>query len=137
MIQDLFTKTLSISQPAPQIPQATKNDLIFQQFSCPPIIPGNKEDERMWFVVNKKMDAVFGADNCKKNLRQGNYGIEVVLDYLKKAWDHPTWNADELLALKLERIYQCFEGEPFSSTFNDVISDTNNTLFKSQQNLVP
>ncbi|PLW51423.1 hypothetical protein PCASD_00281 [Puccinia coronata f. sp. avenae] len=55
------------------------------------------------------MDAVFGVDNCKKNLRRGKYGIEVVLDYLKKARDHPTWNADELLALKLERIYQCFE----------------------------
>jgi hypothetical protein len=69
MIQDLFTKILLISQPASQIPQATKNDLIFQQFSCPPIIPGDKEDEGMWFVVNKKMDAVFGVDNCKKNLR--------------------------------------------------------------------
>ena len=83
------------------------------------------------------MDTVFGVDNCKKNLRQGKCSIEVVLDYLKKAWDHPTWNADELLALKLERIYQLFEDEPFSSPFNDVFSDTNNTLFTPQQTPMP
>ncbi|KAA1095830.1 tigger transposable element derived 3 [Puccinia graminis f. sp. tritici] len=108
-VQDLFAKILVISQSDSQIPPATRNDLVFQRFSCPPIIPEDDEDEGMWFVVNKSLDSLFGVENCKDNLRRGKYGIEVVLDYLKRAREHSSWNADELLVLKLERIYKCFE----------------------------
>ncbi|KAA1084343.1 hypothetical protein PGT21_025026 [Puccinia graminis f. sp. tritici] len=109
-VQDLFEKIFSISQSPSQIPQATKDDLIFQRFSCPPILAEDEEDEGMWYVVNSKMDSLFGIENCKENLKSGKFGIEAVLDYLKKAREHPTWNADELLTLKLERIYNCYIG---------------------------
>ncbi|KNF01369.1 hypothetical protein PSTG_05469 [Puccinia striiformis f. sp. tritici PST-78] len=67
-----FSQILAISYSCPKIPQGTQDDLIFQRFSCPPIIPEDEEDE----------------------------GI---------APQDPSWNADELLVPKLERIYKCFE----------------------------
>jgi hypothetical protein len=88
----------------------TQQDLIFRRFNCPPVVHEDEEDKGIWYVVNKSMDAVFGVDNCQKNLRSRKFGIELVLQYLKKARDHPMWNADEILFLKLQRIYECFEG---------------------------
>ncbi|PLW42688.1 hypothetical protein PCASD_08506 [Puccinia coronata f. sp. avenae] len=106
--EEMFSKILMLSQSS-SAPQATMNDLIFQRFSNPPVVPEDEEDEGIWYVVNKSMDSLFGTDNCKENIRSGKYGIEVVIAYLKQARKHPLWNADELLALKLERIYSCFE----------------------------
>ncbi|POW10326.1 hypothetical protein PSTT_06119 [Puccinia striiformis] len=82
-----------------------------QRFSCPPIIPQDEEEEGMFYVVNKSMDSLFGVKNCKENLRRGKYGIEVVLDYLKRARMDKTWTAndDGLLMIKLKRIFKCFE----------------------------
>lgn len=105
-IEQLFSKILTVSQSAYQIPQATRNDQIYLQFNSPPTISDDEEDEGMWLVVNKKMDSLFGVENCKQNLRRGNFGIKLVIEYLKKARDHPLWNADKLLALKLECIYR-------------------------------
>ncbi|KNE89028.1 hypothetical protein PSTG_17517, partial [Puccinia striiformis f. sp. tritici PST-78] len=110
-VAELFAKILAISQSRSGIPLATRDDLIFQKFSCPPFIPQDEENEGMWYVVNKLMDSLFGVENCKENLRRGKYGIEVVIDYLKTARKHSSWNADELLVLKLERIYQCLKGK--------------------------
>ncbi|KAH9441407.1 hypothetical protein Pst134EB_030073 [Puccinia striiformis f. sp. tritici] len=108
-VTELLAKILAISQSSSGIPQATRDDRIFRQFSCPPIIPQDDEDKGMWYIVNKAMDSLFGVENCKQNLRRGKYGIEVVLDYLKKAREHSSWSEDELLIPKLERIYKCFE----------------------------
>jgi hypothetical protein len=94
-----------------QVPQATQDNLIFQRFSCPPIVPADEEDEGVWYVVNKNMDSLsFGVENRKENIKCGKFGIEVVVNCLKKAQEHSSWNADELLAIKLERIFKCFEG---------------------------
>jgi hypothetical protein len=127
IVQDYFSKILNISRSASKIPQATQNDPIFQQFSCPPTVQPDEEDEGMWYVVNKSLDSLFGAENCQKNLRSGKYGIEVVLEYLKKACKHPSWNADELLVLKLERIYQWFQGQ-FSSIDSGTLISFNQWL---------
>jgi hypothetical protein len=63
--------------------------LIFQQFSCPAVVPPDEEDEGMWYVVNENMDSLFGVENCKKNVKSGKFGIEVVLEYLKKLVSTP------------------------------------------------
>ncbi|KAA1121396.1 hypothetical protein PGTUg99_019752 [Puccinia graminis f. sp. tritici] len=105
-IPALFKKILLISQSKSKIPLGTQNDNIFRLFSC---IPEPDKDEGMWYVVNQALDSCFGVENCEENLRSGKYGIEVVLDYLKAARVDPTWKEDELLALKLDRIYKCFE----------------------------
>jgi hypothetical protein len=118
-VQQLFSDILSISKSTSTIPQATKNDLIFQRFCNPPMIDEDEEDEGMWYVVNKAMDSLFGVKNCQENLRSGKYGIEVVLNYLKNACQHPSWREDELLLLKLMRIYKCFQGKFFG--FNQTI----------------
>ncbi|KNE99953.1 hypothetical protein PSTG_06805 [Puccinia striiformis f. sp. tritici PST-78] len=59
------------------------------------------------------MDSLFGIDNCKENLQSGKYRIKVVIEYLKNAHAHKFWNTpfnpDELLILKLRRIFECFE----------------------------
>ena len=112
-IDQLFSKILTVSQTAYQIPQATTNDPIYLHFNSPLTIPDDEEDEGMWFVVNKKMDSLFGVENCKRNLRRGKFGIKLVIDYLKKAREHSSWNADDLLVLKLERIYNCFKGDVY------------------------
>jgi hypothetical protein len=106
----LIMNPANISRSTSQIPQATQHDLIFQRFSCPPIVPADEKDEGMWYVVNKNMDSLFGVENCKENIKCGKFGIEVVVNYLKEAREHSSWNADELLAIKLERIFKCFEG---------------------------
>jgi hypothetical protein len=108
-VDDLLEKILLISQSPSQIPHATQHDLIYQQFSCPPIVSADEEDEGIWYVVNKNMDSLFGAENYKKNIKRGKFGIEVVLEYLKKARQNSLWNADELLELKLVRICEYFE----------------------------
>ncbi|KAH9471952.1 hypothetical protein Pst134EA_002581 [Puccinia striiformis f. sp. tritici] len=112
-VTDLFAKILAISHSSSAIPQATQNDLIFQRFSCPAVLDPDEEEDGMWYVVNKAMDSLFGIDNCKENLRSGKYGIEVVINYLtnaraQKFWNTP-FNPDELLILKLRRIFECFE----------------------------
>ena len=112
-IHQLFSKILTVSQTAFPIPQATRDDPIYLQFSSPPTVSEDEEDEGMWFVVNKKMDSLFGVENCKQNLRRGKFGIKLVIDYLKKAREHSSWNADDLLVLKLERIYNCFKGDVY------------------------
>ncbi|KNF02663.1 hypothetical protein PSTG_04260 [Puccinia striiformis f. sp. tritici PST-78] len=58
------------------------------------------------------MDSLFGVENCQENLCSGQYGIEAVINYLKAARQHTSWNEDELLILKLERIHKCFEEYP-------------------------
>jgi hypothetical protein len=118
MVQDLLDKILSISQSPSKIPEATQEDLIFQRFNCPPIVPEDEEDKGIWYVVNKSMDAVFGVENCKQNLQTGKFGIEPVLKYLNQARQHPLWNADSLLFLKLEHIYTFFEGTCFQFIFH-------------------
>jgi hypothetical protein len=55
--------------------------------------------------------AKYGVNNIKNNIRRGKYGIELVLEYLKTPREHPSWQHDELLVIKLEHIYQCFEGQ--------------------------
>ncbi|POW17390.1 hypothetical protein PSTT_00544 [Puccinia striiformis] len=112
-VTKLFADILAISHSGSAIPQATQDDLIFQRFSCPAILDQDEEEDGMWYVVNKAMDSLFGIDNCKENLRSGKYGIEVVIEYLKNARAHKFWNTpfnpDELLILKLRRIFECFE----------------------------
>jgi hypothetical protein len=112
-VQQLLSNILIISQSNLKIPEATRDDPIFQRFGCPPILAEDEEDEGMWYVVNRAMDSLFGVENCKENIRRGKYGIEAALEYLKIARQHPSWNADELLIPKLERIYKCFEGKIF------------------------
>ncbi|KAI7967357.1 hypothetical protein MJO29_000634 [Puccinia striiformis f. sp. tritici] len=112
-VTKLFADILAISHSGSAIPQATQDDLIFQRFSCPAILDQDEEEDGMWYVVNKAMDSLFGIDNCKENLRSGKYGIEVVIEYLKNARAHKFWNTpfnpDELLILKLRRIFECFK----------------------------
>ncbi|KNF00910.1 hypothetical protein PSTG_05802 [Puccinia striiformis f. sp. tritici PST-78] len=112
-VTKLFADILAISHSGSAIPQATQDDLIFQQLSCPAILDQDEEEDGMWYVVNKVMDSLFGIDNCEENLWSGKYGIKVVIEYLKNARAHKFWNTpfnpDELLILKLRRIFECFE----------------------------
>ena len=66
-IEQLFSKILRVSQSASQIRQGTQFHPIYLQFSDPPTISDDEEDEGIWFVVNKKMDSLFGVENCQKN----------------------------------------------------------------------
>ncbi|KAI7944157.1 hypothetical protein MJO28_011685 [Puccinia striiformis f. sp. tritici] len=105
-VPDLLRKILSISQSKSKIPQGTQDDKIFRCFGCP---PDADEEEGMWYVVNQALDSCFGIENCEENLRSGKYGIEVVLHYLEEARKDVSWKEDVLLAIKLQRIYKCFE----------------------------
>ncbi|KAI7938279.1 hypothetical protein MJO28_015199 [Puccinia striiformis f. sp. tritici] len=102
----LFKKILSISQSKSKIPLGTENDKIFRHSHC---IPERDKDKGMFYVVNQALDSCFCVENCEENLQSGKFGIEVVLDYLTAARMGPTWKEDELLALKLDHIYKCFE----------------------------
>ncbi|KNF03293.1 hypothetical protein PSTG_03560 [Puccinia striiformis f. sp. tritici PST-78] len=106
----LFKKILSISQSKSKIPLGTENDKIFRHSHC---IPERDKDKGMFYVVNQALDSCFCVENCEENLQSGKFGIEVVLDYLTAARMGPTWKEDELLALKLDHIYKCFEGKCF------------------------
>ncbi|KAH9453406.1 hypothetical protein Pst134EA_024282 [Puccinia striiformis f. sp. tritici] len=86
-VTKLFADILAISHSGSAIPQATQDNLIFQRFSCPAILDQDKEEDGMWYVVNKAMDSLFGIDNF---------------------WNTP-FNPNELLILKLRRIFECFE----------------------------
>ncbi|KAH9456699.1 hypothetical protein Pst134EB_012905 [Puccinia striiformis f. sp. tritici] len=106
-VTKLFADILAISHSGSAIPQATQDDLIFQRFSCPAILDQDEEEDGMCDGLP------FGIDNCKENLWSGKYGIKVVIEYLKNARAHKFWNTpfnpDELLILKLRRIFECFE----------------------------
>ena len=54
-IEQLFSKILTVSQSAYQIPQATRNDQIYLQFNSPPTISDDEEDEGMWLVNNLEL----------------------------------------------------------------------------------
>jgi hypothetical protein len=68
LVPDLFDKILSISLSDSQIPEATRDDPIYQHFSSPPILSEDDKDEGMWYIINKSMDAVFGVNKCEENL---------------------------------------------------------------------
>ncbi|KAA1107762.1 hypothetical protein PGTUg99_014519 [Puccinia graminis f. sp. tritici] len=116
-VEDFFSKILSISKSASRIPEATRNNLIYQRFSYPPIIAEDEEDEGMWYVVNQAMDSLFGVNNCKENLRTGQFGIEVVLNYLKKA------HAGGVIT---EEIPEKPSPKKFNKFFSDVVNKTSN-----------
>ncbi|KAH9810732.1 hypothetical protein DFH28DRAFT_854688, partial [Melampsora americana] len=104
--QQLKSDLLHLSENCNFLRPATTEDITYHRFSDPPRLDPSDIDDGMYFSVNRTMDAVFGADVIKENLFTGCYGIELMLKWLDKAREHPTWdrNSDLLINVKLGNI---------------------------------
>lgn len=116
-IDDLVASTMILSQncPAGSIRAATQNDKIFQTFCEPPMLSISDAEEGIGWLINSKMDAIFGVDKIDTELFTGPFGIELMLKWISRARIHETWKKDTngqmLLKLKLERICDVLKGE--------------------------
>ncbi|EGG01621.1 uncharacterized protein MELLADRAFT_92001 [Melampsora larici-populina 98AG31] len=101
--ESVLRKILNLCENCPRLREGTRHDLIFKQFSNAPIAD---KDEGMWVAVNATLDAAFAKDCIGENILKGNFGLPMVVNWVRKAEEHPTWdlNSEMLINIKLENI---------------------------------
>lgn len=108
--EEISVEIQHLSENCPFIPAATLDDCIYTSFNASPHLTSDEDQNGMWQVVNNKMDSILGVDVMETNLRTGPYGIEHVLQWLRRAREHESWNHDALLIIRLRNIRSKFIG---------------------------
>lgn len=131
LLNDVMKEALRLVEECPVIATATCADKIYQACSHTPYLPAEDADEGVWLSINRKLDNLFGSDNGHENIRKGSDGIALVIDWVNKAREHPTWDSPEdkarkiqkkgkydsgsdlMVKFKFERICKKIKGKPF------------------------
>ncbi|EGF97335.1 uncharacterized protein MELLADRAFT_85855 [Melampsora larici-populina 98AG31] len=100
--EKILQKILNLCDNCPGLREGTRHDLIFKAFSNAPVA----NNDGMWPSVNTTLDAAFGKDCVVQNISKGPLGLPMVVDWVRKAEKHPTWdlNAEMLINIKLDNI---------------------------------
>lgn len=94
----------------PGLREGTRKDQIYRTF-CNAAVPD--DDEGMWYSVNTDLDTAFGTDCIQKNISKGPLGLPMVVEWVRNARNHHTWDADcdKLVKIKLDNIITALKGE--------------------------
>ncbi|EGG12798.1 uncharacterized protein MELLADRAFT_87069 [Melampsora larici-populina 98AG31] len=101
--EQTLQKITTLCNQCPSLREGTREDLTFKTFSNAPV---TNAEEGMWYSVNLTLDSVFGRDCIKKNISKGTFGLPLVVEWVRKAQKHQTWDGDcdKLIRVKLDNI---------------------------------
>ncbi|EGG08193.1 uncharacterized protein MELLADRAFT_84980 [Melampsora larici-populina 98AG31] len=103
LLNDVMKEALRLVEECPMIATATCMDNIYKKFSNPPYLPAEDVDEGIWMSVNKELDGLFGSENSHENIRKGPDGMLLVIEWVNKAREHPTWYSPEDKAQNIQK----------------------------------
>lgn len=130
LLDEVMKEALRLVEECPVIATATGRDCIYDTFSQPPYLLPEDANEGVWMSVNKKLDGVFGSDTGHENFRKGPDGLALVIEWVNKAREHPSWDSPEdkerrihkkgkydsgsdlIIKFKFERICKRVKGKP-------------------------
>ncbi|EGF99128.1 uncharacterized protein MELLADRAFT_94844 [Melampsora larici-populina 98AG31] len=117
LLNEVMKEALRLVEECPVIATATHEDLIYQTCSHPPKLDVKDAGEGIWFGVNKRLEGLIGSENGHEYIRKGSDGLALLIDWINKAREHPTWDSPEDTKRKTQKQGECDSGSDLMIKF--------------------